>query len=456
MHFARPLVWTNVLAFFTLTPAFRNAMYIDEWHPGIPTNHSITTGITHVIMAFVDPLNFSTVSALPSPPLMPVGDVRTHFDNGTKVGVALGGWGPYSASFGLVSTAENRTTFAANLADWVEQQGYDFVDIDWEYPGGNGAEKPLDAKAEIDNLPLFLAAIKEKLRKGAFISLALAGTLDGMKAFQTRNQTKLIWDSIDFITVMAYDFFNRASCTTGHHTDVEGSRLAVQRYIDLGLPADKINLGFAFYAKYFEVDDTCSSCMLPYGCSILSAQDENGTDTFRSGVLTFESRNIDLPAVPASLQESPDGTCGYYNGTPTRYKCKDHYCCGESGWCGDLSAHCIPLCQVGYGRCDGPDVRSSFKKARENSNYDQERGGMWYFDETTSPRLFWTWENTEIMARKFDEIVNNPTYKLGGVSGWSLGENSAGWEHVQQMRNMTHQLQDPADQSHQGGQCRPS
>ncbi|TGJ81436.1 hypothetical protein E0Z10_g7319 [Xylaria hypoxylon] len=324
MYFLRRLAWVNVLAFITLGHAFRDVMYIDEVHSEIPTNLSITTGITHVIMAFVDPKNFSSVDFLPSPPLMPVKDVRTHFDNGTKVGIALGGWGPYSSSFSLVSTEANRTTFATNLADWVEKQGYDFVDIDWEYPGGNGAEKSFDAKAEIDNLPLLLGAIKEKLKNGAFISLALAGVPDGMKAFNTAEQSKSTWDNIDFTTVMAYDFVNRASNNTGHHTDVESSRLAVQRYIDLGLPAEKINLGFAFYAKYFEVSDACTKCLLPDGCSLVPAQGANGMDTFKSGVITFESRNIDPPAPPATLQESPNGTCGYNNASLDGVETKWH------------------------------------------------------------------------------------------------------------------------------------
>ncbi|KAI0905915.1 glycoside hydrolase superfamily [Ustulina deusta] len=403
MHFPRPLAWANVLAFTTLSHAFRNVMYIDEWHSDIPTNISVTTGITHVIMAFVDPMNFSTTDHLPSPPLMSVKDVRSHFDSSTKVGIALGGWGPFSTSFSVVSTEEHRANFSANLAGWMKQQDYDFVDIDWEYPGGNGAQSPPDARADIDNFPLLLEAIKGGLKNEAGISLAVAGTTVGMNAFKSVEQTKPIWDKIDFITVMAYDYVNRASHMTGHHTDVEESRAAVQRYIDLGLPAEKINLGFAFYAKYFEVDSACNNFTVPDGCSILPAQDANGTDTFTSGVLTFESRNIERQPISASLQESPDGTCGYYNGTLTGYK---------------------------Y-------VIASFKKARENFRYDQQNGGIWYFDETPSPKLFWTWENTDMMARKFDEIVNNLTNKLGGISGWSLGENTAGWGHVQQMQNMT-------------------
>ncbi|KAI1743758.1 carbohydrate-binding module family 18 protein [Xylaria scruposa] len=407
--------WATGLAYITLVchvHSFRNVMYIDEWHPNVPTNLSITAGITHVVMAFVDPILFSTMAQLPNPPIMPVSEVRNHFGNSTKVGVSLGGWGSFSTSFSSVSTEENRTTFAANLAIWVGKQGYDFVDIDWEYPGGNGASTPTNATEEIENFPPFLGAIKKEL-KHQFITLSVAGTPYGMEAFKSVEQTKPIWDAIDFITVMAYDFVN--SLNTGHHTDVKGSRTAIQRYIDLGLCAEKINLGLAFYAKYFGVADNCDKSMLPGGCSILPAQDCSGADTYKSGVLTFEAKNMNRK-VPSQLQKSPNGSCGYNNGTLTGYICPGSSCCGESGWCGVDVTYCVPDCQVGFGRCNGPDIIASFKRARENFIYDQPNGGVWYFDETTSPKIFWTWETIETMTRKFHDIVDSPTHKLGDHS----------------------------------------
>ncbi|KAI0439582.1 carbohydrate-binding module family 18 protein [Xylaria telfairii] len=441
MHFTTTSAWATALAYVTLichSYAFRNVI----WHLDITTDLSLTMGITHVVIAFVDPIQFSTNAQPPSPPILPVGDVRGRFDHTAKIGISLGGWGSFSTSFGLVSTEENRTAFAANLATWVEQQGYDFVDIDWEYPGGNGAGTPTNATAEIENFPLLLGAIKQEL-KDRFITLSVAGTPAGMEAFKSAEQTKSIWDAVDFITVMAYDFINRASNTTGHHTDFVGSELAVQRYIDLGLPADKINLGFAFYAKYFEVEETCTKCMLPSGCPILPAQNSSGADTYKSGVLTFTSRNMEPPNVLPTLTESPNGACGYNNGTFTDYKCPGSSCCSESGWCGDEVAHCVPNCQFGYGRCDGPDVIASFERARENFMYDQQNGGVWYFDETTSPKLFWTWETIDTMTLKFYEIANSPKYNLGGISAWSLGENSGGFEYVRRLQNLTSLLPAP-------------
>ncbi|KAH8166162.1 hypothetical protein CIB48_g2096 [Xylaria polymorpha] len=84
MHFPASSAWGTALAYITLichSHAFRNVI----WHPDIPTDLGITTGITHVVIAFVDPIQFSTTAQPPSPLIMPVREVRTYFDHSTKV-----------------------------------------------------------------------------------------------------------------------------------------------------------------------------------------------------------------------------------------------------------------------------------------------------------------------------------------------------------------------------------
>jgi len=156
--------------------------------------------------------------------------------------------------------------------------------------------------------------------------------------------------------------------------------------------------------------------------------------------------NRTYPVPTESLVLTTNSECGWVNNTLTNKKCPDGFCCGESGWCGDTREHCVQNCQAGYGRCDGPDVAASFQRARANAMYDEQEGGLWYLDTSVTPNIFWTWENTIIMTRKFDEIVNNKTNTLGGVSGWSLGEDSYGWDRVKVMREMA-QMHTPVVQT---------
>jgi GH18 family chitinase len=72
----------------------------------------------------------------------------------------------------------------------------------------------------------------------------------------------LLHRQLDWINVMAYDFYNSLTPTTGHHaglyravTAPESSRWAdasVQQHLAAGVPAHKLVLGVAFYGRRFE------------------------------------------------------------------------------------------------------------------------------------------------------------------------------------------------------------
>lgn len=119
---------------------------------------------------------------------------------------------------------------------------------------------------------------------------------------------------------------NRRDNITKHHTSVEESLEAIQYYLDLGYPAEKLNLGFAFYAKYFETDPDSDCDVEPLGCATLLLESPNGTDTGKSGALTFEASNY--ASAPANLTVSPDGSCGATVG----FQCTPGNCCSAYGY----------------------------------------------------------------------------------------------------------------------------
>lgn len=65
---------------------------------------------------------------------------------------------------------------------------------------------------------------------------------------------------------------------------MKGSLRAIDKYLDLGFDASKLTLGFAFYAKYFQTQGQCDH---PIGCPTVELEDANGTDTMKSGAVTF-------------------------------------------------------------------------------------------------------------------------------------------------------------------------
>lgn len=223
---------------------------------------------------------------------------------------------------------------------------------------------------------------------------------------------------------MTYDLMNRRDNVTLHHTSVAGSAKVVEDYLALGAPASKINLGFAFYAKYFATAGDCTASGA-LNCPIEVAEDPiTGADTGTSGAMTFEKAN--MQALNASaLPFSVDGTCGADLGT----RCSTG-CCSQFGHCGTTEAHCGASCQHAFGTgCTGVDVAGSWQLALQNGATDEEAGGQYFFDAAN--KLFWTWDTKELMARKFDDIVAK--YNLGGVMSWSLGEDSNDWSHIATM-----------------------
>lgn len=60
---------------------------------------------------------------------------RSKFKPGTKVTVAIGGWGDSKGFEEAASDDASRKRWARQVNAMVEATGADGIDIDWEYPG---------------------------------------------------------------------------------------------------------------------------------------------------------------------------------------------------------------------------------------------------------------------------------------------------------------------------------
>ena len=104
----------------------RFAMYYDQWHTAAPPK-SATAGITHVITAFAGTTLFNQDPVGWYQPFIDTNTLRTYFDAGTKVCMAIGGWGD-TAGFSVgQKTDASRKLFARNVATTLDRLGYDCV-----------------------------------------------------------------------------------------------------------------------------------------------------------------------------------------------------------------------------------------------------------------------------------------------------------------------------------------
>ncbi|KAK3305454.1 glycoside hydrolase family 18 protein [Chaetomium strumarium] len=368
-------IWALLVCFVSLSlavnltskPELRCIMYFTGQHPEAPPKSQLQH-VTHVAVAFMSPGIFNEPGRADWPMFTTVDDVRTKFPRETKVLVAIGGWGDTIGFAVAALNDETRKMFAENVANMVGATGADGIDVDWEYPGGNGEDYkkvPNSAKEwEIRAYPLLLAELRAALGPDKIISAAVPGLRRDMLAF-TRETVPRIMRHVDFLNVMSYDLMNRRDTITKHHTGVELSLEAIDAYVAAGVAPQKLNLGFAFYAKYFMTERDACALSSPVGCPTLLLEDpETGEDLGRSGAFSWHD------SVPE-------------------------------------------------------DVTESFSRALEHGVYDDQQGGYYYWDAIQ--HLWWTFDTPDAIKRKFPLIVDKR--RLGGVFAWGLGEDAPLFKH---------------------------
>lgn len=237
------------------------------------------------------------------------------------------------------------------------------VDIDWEYPGGNGEDYkqvPNSKKEwEIDAYPLLLGELRSALGPLKLITAAVPGIERDMIAF--RHNIKNIEPHLDFLNVMTYDLMNRRDNATKHHSSIAGSRQTIMTYIADGVPPDKINIGLGFYVKWFKADkEDCDKARSPTGCKTLLLEDPvTGGDLGRAGAFSWHD-------------EVPE------------------------------------------------DKKTSFQRALTNRQYDNEEGATYYYDSEEA--LWWTFDDPHSIDNKIKQL--NKELNVRGTFAWGLGEDA--------------------------------
>ena len=186
-----------------------------------------------------------------------------------------------------------------------------------------------------------------------------------MLAF-TKTTVPAISASLDFFNVMTYDLMNRRDNLTKHHTGIELSLTAINAYEERGVPAEKMNLGFAFYIKWFKTDPHGKCAINPVGCKTSLMEDPiTGADLGQAGAFSWHD------PVPA-------------------------------------------------------EVSASFKRAMAHGTYDSDGGGHYYWD--SDENIWWSWDTPDAIAEKFPAVMEEK--RLGGAFAWGLGEDADDFIHL--------------------------
>lgn len=185
-----------------------------------------------------------------------------------------------------------------------------------------------------------------------------------MLAF-TKTTIPAISASLDFFNVMTYDLMNRRDNVTKHHTGIKLSLAAINAYEERGVPAEKMNLGFAFYIKWFKTAPHGRCDGKPVGCKTALMEDPmTGADLGQAGAFSWHD------PVPSELS-------------------------------------------------------ASFKNAMAHGKYDTDGGGHYHWDPQEN--IWWSWDTPDAIAKKFPAIMEKT--RLGGAFAWGLGEDAEDFAH---------------------------
>ena len=183
-----------------------------------------------------------------------------------RILVSVGGWQADGFSDAALS-AQSRDSFARSAVAFVRLHRLDGVDLDWEYPGQGiaGIEHRTEDK---ENFTLLLKAVRAQLdaasdadgRAGPDRYLLTIASAD--REYFDHTEMDRLHLYLDWINVMAYDFFNSLTPTTGHHAGLYPSEHAaptdrsadasIRQHLAAGIPPGKLVLGVAFYGRRFE------------------------------------------------------------------------------------------------------------------------------------------------------------------------------------------------------------
>lgn len=195
-----------------------------------------------------------------------------------KLGFSIGGWSMSGEFTWVARSSTARKTFAQEVAKLLDYTNYDFIDIDWEYPGDVRPADKIDNKndqgnpdaipEDKENYILLLEEIRSELDKleaktGKNYEMSAAINMSHAKTELGIDVPKL-FSILDFVNVMTYDANGAWSDVSGHQTALYDNPAdpwagkgftvdsSIQNFLKLGAPAEKLVVGVAYYTRGWE------------------------------------------------------------------------------------------------------------------------------------------------------------------------------------------------------------
>jgi len=178
-----------------------------------------------------------------------------------KILISIGGWSWSDKFSDAVLTEASRKTFAQTSVALIKKYKLDGIDIDWEYPAMPGEEDNVYRPEDRQNYTLMFKALRSELNaleKQTKKKYLLTTAVGGYHEFIDHTDMDKAQVYLDYVNIMSYDFKTGVDTITGHHTNLfpsndyaseRSTHRAITEFIAAGVPASKIVMGVAFYAR---------------------------------------------------------------------------------------------------------------------------------------------------------------------------------------------------------------
>ena len=223
-------------------PSYRHGTY--------PSAAIAFDNITHLAHSFIWPNSDGSGDLVVPPGFLYAELIHAAHAEDVRVIVVLGGAGNSSGFGPAASDPDTRGQLVENIVSFVQDHGYDGVDLDWE--GFTDATYREALIALIQDLDAALETAGPDLT----LSMPL-----GASNWHGAYDVPPVVDNLDWIGIMTYDFHGTWTPHAGHnsplHTaegDAEHSSLSesVDYWLDRGVPRGKLLPGMAFYGQKWE------------------------------------------------------------------------------------------------------------------------------------------------------------------------------------------------------------
>ncbi|KIY70041.1 carbohydrate-binding module family 5 protein [Cylindrobasidium torrendii FP15055 ss-10] len=217
-------------------------------------------------------------------------------NRGLKVLFSVGGWNYSQANhFDFVTDAAKRATFVSNAVSFIENYGFDGIDIDFEYPhdsahGQGFADLISELRTALDNL-----ASSKGDTTPYILSAAVSAGAENYASLVIPQMDK----GLDFWNLMAYDYAGSWLTYADHQANLYGGErtgvstdAAIKHYTSSGATKSKITMGIPLYGRAFEETDGIGSSFNGVGPGSVEAGTYNYNALPLAGATVYENSTV--------------------------------------------------------------------------------------------------------------------------------------------------------------------